>query len=353
MSGEVSTPISTNRKEEHGNNSTLALVICSLGIFFFYFRFSLAQHDIYAEQKDGTKFTHTSLQLFFMILVNCIGAYFANLILSPLMGTSKSLSHSKPVFSFSELTNPYSWLSIGLCFYGAMDASNRSLSSLSYPVMVLGKSCKMVPVMFAGVLINGKKYPWTKYLSVFVVTCGIVIVNFYGGKNKSKGNKKDESQDLFALCLLLLSLVLDAVVGPRQEHHRNQCKKKGTPLSPWETMLKTNLAGLIWAGIACYLTGGFGEGIDYLKSHSAIWEPFALFALCSVVGQTFIFYTIIKFGALSCTTICTTRKFFTIVYTATVKGNPLSQEQWVGAVLVMGGLLLDMITKNKNKKKTR
>ena len=56
-------------------------------------------------------------------------------------------------------------------------------------------------------------------------------------------------------------------------------------------------------------------------------------------------------SALACTTICTTRKFFTIVYTATIKGNALTQEQWVGASLVMGGLVFDMATKQSKPKK--
>lgn len=72
--------------------------------------------------------------------------------------------------------------------------------------------------------------------------------------------------------------------------------------------------------------------------------------MCSVLGQIFIFYTIIKVSALACTTMCTTRKFFTIVYTATVKGNSLTEHQWVGAGLVMGGLLFDMVTKRKKVK---
>mgnify|MGYP003883995997 FL=1 len=192
------------------------------------------------EQEDGTKFMYPSLQLFFMIFANTIGAVVANFVLSPLLGTSTSLSNSPPALSLRQLINPNSWISIGLCFYGAMDASNRSLPHIAFPIMVLFKSCKMVPVMLAGVLINGTKYPWTKYVSVFVVTAGLVFVKFSG---KSSDGKKTE---LYPLGLLVLSLALDAVVGPRQEHHRDTCRKAGKSLSPWETMFKTNLCGLIW-----------------------------------------------------------------------------------------------------------
>ena len=245
-----------------GNDGKLLeLVLCSAGIFVCYFYFSIAQHDIYLTQDDGTKFSHTSLQLFVMICANVVGAVVANVLLSRLMGTSSSLSNSPSVFSLSQITNPYSWLSIGLCFYGAMDASNRSLSSLPYPIMVLGKSCKMVPVMFAGILINGTKYKWTKYVSVFTVTAGIVIVNFYKGKGD---NKKTE---LVPLLLLVVSLALDAIVGPRQEYHRDACRKKGVQLSPWETMFKTNLAGLVWVRIC---DGAFHDGMGERETDGCI-----------------------------------------------------------------------------------
>ena len=328
-------------EKNSGTSTFFEVVICSCGIFFFYFWFSLAQHDIYVEQSDGTKFSHTSLQLFAMILVNTIGAYIANKVLSTIMGTSSSMSNSPPVFALSELSNPYSWLSIGLCFYGAMDASNRSLKSLSYPVMVLGKSCKMIPVMLSGVLINGTKYRWTKYISVFVVTAGIVIVNFYGGKGES-----DKKTEIFPLLLLILSLVLDAMVGPRQEHHKQACQAKGKSLSPLETMYKTNIAGLVWVcstltfalkltkispfiilqyrcpdrrvshaiwmmdSRMVYSTFHSQQPLSakhlrsspigrYVLDHENIWRPFGQFAICSVVGQVFIFYTIIKVSDLS------------------------------------------------------
>jgi hypothetical protein len=233
-----------------GGGSTVDVIVSFLGIFFFYFWFSIAQHDMYAKQEDGTRFSHTSLQLFAMILVNCVGAVLANYVLGPLLGTGTSMGHSAPVFSLREVTNPYSWLSIGLCCYGAMDSSNRSLGSLSYPIMVLGKSCKMVPVMLAGVLINGTKYPAVKYVSVFIVTIGIVVVNLYGERKED-----NTATEIFPLLLLVLSLILDAVVGPRQEHHRDNCKKKGTPLSPWESMFKTNLASLVWVRWWCEYDG--------------------------------------------------------------------------------------------------
>lgn len=46
---------------------------------------------------------------------------------------------------------------------------------VSLPVQVLAKSCKMVPVMAAKVMLYDTKYTWREYLMVVLVTTGIVV----------------------------------------------------------------------------------------------------------------------------------------------------------------------------------
>ena len=48
----------------------------------------------------------------------------------------------------------------------AMAASNEALRYVSFPTQVLGKSCKMVPVMAGGILLGGKKYSLSAYIQV-------------------------------------------------------------------------------------------------------------------------------------------------------------------------------------------
>ena len=46
----------------------------------------------------------------------------------------------------------------------AMAASNEALRYVSFPTQVLGKSCKMVPVMAGGIVLGGKRYSFAEYL---------------------------------------------------------------------------------------------------------------------------------------------------------------------------------------------
>jgi hypothetical protein len=52
---------------------------------------------------------------------------------------------------------------------------------------VLGKSCKMVPVFLMDMMIGGKKYEWSMYFQVAVVTAGVVVFNFGAPVKAGKG----------------------------------------------------------------------------------------------------------------------------------------------------------------------
>ena len=94
----------------------------------------------------------------------------------------------------------------------AMAASNEALRYVSYPTQVLGKSCKMVPVMAGGLVLGGKKYSMVEYLQVALITVGVCVFNF-GGKKK-KGGKADSP---YGLALIGLSLLMDAFTGGLQD----------------------------------------------------------------------------------------------------------------------------------------
>lgn len=74
----------------------------------------------------------------------------------------------------------------------------------------------------------------------------------------------------------------------------------------------------------------------------------------SAMGQNFIFYTITGPGPLACTTITTTRKFFTILCSVFLyPENKLNNLQWFAVILVFVGLIVeleDKYRKNKDKK---
>lgn len=67
---------------------------------------------------------------------------------------------------------------LGLTSMGSTFCSVRSLRYVIYPIQVLAKSCKPVPVMIMGAFM-GKKYPLRKYVNVCLIVLGVAL--FMGG----------------------------------------------------------------------------------------------------------------------------------------------------------------------------
>lgn len=73
---------------------------------------------------------------------------------------------------------PAQFFVLGLTSMGSTFCSVRALRYVIYPIQVLAKSCKPVPVMLMGALM-GKKYPAKKYIKVALIVGGVGL--FMGG----------------------------------------------------------------------------------------------------------------------------------------------------------------------------
>ena len=168
--------------------SSVAMFIGAAGIFVSFSAFAVLQEDIYKKSYGDDRFAFTFFVLVVERLINALSA---------LLGVGM-LGKSGLVIPFQDIF--YSGVSQML----AMAASNEALRYVSYPTQVLGKSCKMVPVMAGGIVLGGKTYSLVEYLQVGLITLGVIIFNF-GGKKKKSG----AADSPFGLALIGLSLGMD------------------------------------------------------------------------------------------------------------------------------------------------
>ena len=82
--------------------------------------------------------------------------------------------------------------------------SVRSLRYVIYPVQVLAKSCKAVPVLLFGVLM-GKSYPPRKFVTVAIITTGVIL--FMGGGSSSHTGGAETTY--VGAAMLIVSLCFD------------------------------------------------------------------------------------------------------------------------------------------------
>ena len=339
---------------------TLRLIICVAGIFTFYLYYGIAQERVFKENEDGTRFNSVAFMLLAQCAANACFAWVGGSIYGMLFASSsKKLNKSgknkaTKEDAIKDLTDPadegsapgylyallgkrltgHTWMCfISLFYVAAMGCSNQALQYINYPTQALGKSCKMLPIMLFNVLFNGTRYSWVEYLSAAFITSGIVVFRIFKASTKTVG-----ANSSFGLLLLVASLCLDGLTASNQKVYRAKYSSP-TISGALRMMMHTNLWACLHVGALAIYTGQLIDGVTYIQSHPGLLWPVGVFALCSACGQFFIFLTITGPGPLVCTTITTTRKFFTILLSVLMNPeNSLTNAQWGGVVLVFSGL---------------
>ena len=314
---------------------SVQLAIGCTGIFVSFSYFAVLQEDVYKKSYGGEYFKYTFLAL---VAERGVNAAIGLLGMCLFGGSGLAIPHRDIFVS-------------GISQMLAMAGSNEALRYVSYPTQVLGKSCKMVPVMAGGIVLGGKTYSCFEYVQVLMITAGVCVFNLYGKK------KKGGSDSALGLALIGFSLVMDAVTGGLQDKVKKRTKElnpdKGEKPVPTmhESMFWTNLSGFLVALALSLATGHLVDGVAFCVKYPEVTYAILVYSLASAVGQNFIYYTITQFNPLVLTTVTTTRKIFTTVYSVFRNpANRLNEMQWAGCGCVFVGMLLDIVASAFTKK---
>lgn len=218
-----------------------------------------------------------------------------------------------------------------------MAASNESLRYVTYPTAVLAKSSKLIPTMVLGCLVERRVYHKQEWLAAACITSGVIIFNL--SRNQAPSEKKENS--MYGIFLLCLSLVMDGLLGACQ----GILKSQDTPPTATETMLYVNLYAAVFFIPLSIIMGEWSQGWQLVTENTSIQQSILWLNAAAAVGQIFIFLTITWYSSLVCTTITTTRKFFTILLSVLHFGHVFTHIQWASVALVFFGLYTGIVSK--------
>jgi len=308
------------------------LLIGALGIFLSFSVFAVLQEDVYKKAYGGEFFASTFFALAIERGVNALTAFCGD----------KLLGSSGLTIPYLEIFNS------GISQMLAMAASNEALRYVSFPTQVLGKSCKMVPVMAGGIVLSGKRYSAVEYAQVTLITLGVCVFNLFGKKKKKKGG----GDSPLGLALIGASLFMDAFTGGLQDKVKLRTKELNpAPSGPkrpsmHESMLWTNLSGCLMALLLALCTGHLFSGLRFCRAHPEVLRAIIIYSLSSAVGQNFVYFTLTQFNPLILTTVTTTRKIFSTLFSVFRNpANSLTSPQWLGCIMVFAGLIGDILRK--------
>ncbi len=222
---------------------------------------------------------------------------------------------------------------LGLSSMGSTYTSVRSLRYVIYPVQVLGKSCKPIPVMVMGVLM-GKRYACEKFVIVFMIVIGVAL--FIGGGGKGEDGKEEAisrslRDTLLGLFLLFSSLCFDGGTGAYEDklmaiHH----------VEPFDLMFHIQFAKVLLSGIAIICTGQINHFLEMVQDTGPI---LFLLGIAGAAGQVFIFVSISKFGALVTSIMGLARKILTLVASILIYGHPVNLVQGCGLLFAISAMI--------------
>ncbi|CAF0977217.1 unnamed protein product [Rotaria magnacalcarata] len=303
------------------SSHSMKLGFSFLGIFVAYLLFGITQESIVkGKYGEHDKFTY----IISLVLFQCI---FNAIVSKTILVLRKTPQDSTPsrMYAFSAFT-----------YLFAMLASNFALEFVSYPMQVLGKSVKPVPVMLLGVLVARKRYPLMKYVYVSLIVIGVILFMY----KKPKETNTVDTGDLIGIgeFLLFVSLVFDGLTGGIQDKIRDKHR-----VQAYHMMYSMNIWSCLWASIGILVTGEIFGLYNFLTLYPYVIVDMFLLGLAGAVGQNFIFLTIEWFGPLTCSIFTTTRKFFTILCSIVIFGNAITKQQMLGTALVFAGLFLEQL----------
>ena len=343
------------------------LLFCAAGICISYVYYGILQERLFTDPSER-------LGASFVLVTSCITNTLVALLWNAI-STNSSSSNNKSSSNDSSssstttiTTSTKQGLDHGLliatagCYVGAMVCSNEAVPYVSYPVAVLGKSCKLIPLMLVGQFIEHKLYSRTQWMAALLISAGIVAFQWSRmtvHPSSTSTSSTTSTDQVYGLCLLLVSLVLDGVLSSCQNLLKNNPLKR-TP-NAVETMLFVNLYALLfllpWTWFNEQLQQGWeqcGWSLSSSSNHDEKddttppqWYKLVLINGAVACGQIFIFLTVVWYNSIVTTTITTTRKFVTILVSVQTFGHAFTHLQWMAIGTVFTGLYLAILAQQQ------
>ncbi|KAI8391694.1 UAA transporter [Radiomyces spectabilis] len=220
-----------------------------------------------------------------------------------------------------------------------------ALKHIDYPTMILGKSCKLVPVMLMNMLVYRRRFPLHKHVCVGLITAGVSMFMLYHHTEGS--SKAAQSNSFWGLFLLCTNLAIDGLTNATQDQifHAYSQYTSGQHM-----MFFMNAIGSVYS--ATYLlihphSSELRQAIEFCTTHPLVIRDVLLFAVCGAIGQCFIFYTLQHFGSLRLVTVTVTRKLFTMLLSVFWFNHILSLGQWLGVTMVFSAIGIEAYIKKR------
>jgi len=289
--------------------AALRCAVFGVGIIFCLGIYGVIQERIMSEPYDGEMF-RTSV---FLVFCNRLVAIFYAITMVKVMG--EECKNKAPLWKYLAIS--FSNVCATWCQYEA-------LKYVSFPVQMLGKSFKMMPVMIMGIIISMKAYGCKDWSIAAGVTGGVTMF-LLSGDVKSKHGEAETS--IYGLLLLLGFLGFDGFTSTFQEKLFKEHKT-----SKYNQMLYVNSCSAFVSLGTLLASGAAPTAIRFCLDHPQFATHAMSLSAAAVGGQFFIYSQVKEFGALVFALTMNLRQVISILISYIMYTKPIT----FGQVLALG-----------------
>jgi UDP-galactose transporter B1 len=303
----------------------LRLLFGAAGVYAAYLCYGHIQEDIFRFRSpiDGAKFQFA----WFLLVLESVGNIAVGLVGRHFLGLG---STGLPLMLFG--TSGASQVFAKAFTLLAMAAG------LSFPVCILTKSAKIVPVMLGQLVLGGSSYSVRDYTIAAAIVAGTAMLTFGEAKEK----KKQGESTVAGVAFILLSLAMDGVTAGLQKRLKHKAATMNKTPTPCDFLLYTNMSMAATSLTIALITGDWGRGWTFTKDNPAILRMVCQVCVLSAIGQSFIFFIVAHFDPLVCATVTTTRKIMSVIWSITTKGHVVSEQGCLGLFIAISALLMEV-----------
>lgn len=224
--------------------------------------------------------------------------------------------------------------------------------NIPMPLHMIFRAGSLIANMIMGIIILHKRYDFSKYLSVFMITMGIVVCTVVSGSNVESTQVNQTEKSAFSvffwwtlgISLLTVALFISARMGLYQEVLYKRYGKY-----PDEALFYTHLLPLpffftlynnIWEHTVIAT-----ESVPYTVPVIGIDLPLLwVYLIGNVLTQylciSSVYVLTTECSSLTVTLVVTLRKFVSLLFSIIYFKNPFTIYHWIGTLLVFIGTII-------------
>ena len=240
-----------------------------------------------------------------------------------------------------------SFLLITALSYSTSILNNMALSyNVSMPTLLIFRSGSLMANMIVSIIAFKRSYPVSKYLSVVMVTSGIILATLASADQKRSADEVADNGGfgtwMVGISMLTYALFGSAVMGVFQEKVFSQYGKRKD-----EVLFFTHLLGL--PGFLMNYSAILTSVQEFTASENLNVAGFNLPYLWVYISGNLalnmacikgVYFLLSEWSSLSVTMVLTLRKFLSLLLSIYIFKNPFTSTHWLGTILVFSGSAL-------------